>query len=237
MSEWNTPFVEYWDQATGAINRNALRFTKLAESERAVACKVIQDSVQRSAGGWSDQQLLRAAVSMVDDLYMYMNDTMLSNAAVYVYLDAFARTFTMTVAERGYVVEYIAENAFSGIDFLVIGPFDWFSKVFSAAGFVYICPQHLAFRLMQADGLAVSDYEHSVGKYIAEARMLARRLVMECRSDKRHFVFLEADYEDDSLNYVLEGRGDSGVLSVFRNQAPLLGTEVDVVFPNSKIKA
>jgi hypothetical protein len=237
MSEWNTPFVEYWDQATDAINRNAFRFSKLGESERTVASSVIRDSVHRSAGGCSDQQLLREAVSMVDDLYKYMNDTMLSGSAVYVYLDAFARTFTMAVSERGYVIEYVAENAFSSVDFLLIGPFDWFSKVFSAAGFVYICPQHLAFGLMQADGLAASDYEHLIGKYIAEARMLARRLVMECRSDARHFVFLEADYQDGSLDAALEGRGDPGVLSVFRNQTPLPGSEVDVVFPNSKINA
>jgi hypothetical protein len=172
---------------------------------------------------------------MVDDLYKYVNDEVLMDRALFAYLDAFARTFTKTVRERGYVIHYIVENQFSDVDFLMVGPFDLFPKVFNAAGFVYVCPHQLALQLMQADGVAVSQYSRAIAQYIAEARVVGNRLVNQCYGTGQHYVFLEADYQEDALDIALQGSGAPGVLSVFRNDAPVPGSTVSVSFPDQKL--
>lgn len=235
MKAWDLPLVDYWDQQVGSINGNVLRLLKLSETERSAACGEIRGAVRRRAQALTDDQLLQAAVSMVDDLYKYLNDEVLMDKALFDYLEAFARTFTEAVRERGYVIHYVVENQFSGIDFLMLGPFDLFPKVFGAAGLVYVCPQRLGLELMQADGVAASDYVGAIAQYIAEARSVGDELVDTCHADGRHFVFLEADYDEGALDAALRGRGAPGVLSVFRNEPPIPGSEISVVVPGQSL--
>jgi hypothetical protein len=183
----------------------------------------------------ADSQLLQSAVSMVDDLYKYVNDEVLMDEVLFDYFDAFGRTLTKTVRERGYVIRYVVENQFSGVDFLMLGPFNVFPRVFNAAGFVYICPQQLGLHLMQADGIMASEYARAIAQYITEARLVGDRLVNKCHDDRQHYVFLEADYQEGALDIALRGCGAPGVLSVFRDDAPVPGSEVSVAFPEQKL--
>lgn len=235
--DWSFRLVDYWDQRTGAINRSVLRLTRLGEPERAAACDQIRQAVLQRLDALSDSQLLHAAVSMVDDLYKYANEEVLRDRALFAYLDAFARTLTQAVRVRGYVIRYVVENQFSGVDFLMAGPFDLFPKVFNAADFVYVCPHHLAWQLMQADGVAASEYPHAIARYIEEARGLGNRVVSHCHGTNEHVVFLEADYQEGVLAIALQGDGGRGVLSVFRNDAPVPGSTVVVRFPDQKLES
>jgi hypothetical protein len=234
MSDWDFHLIEYWDQRTGAIHRNARRLHRLGEPERAAACRQIQEAVSRRLHALTDSQLLQAAVSMVDDLYKLVNAEVLLDEALLAYLDAFARTFTTAVRARGYVIQYVVENQYAGVDFLMRGPLDLFPTVFNAAGFVYVCPHQLAWRLMAADGVAAAEYARAFALYIAEARGVGDRLE-QCQATGRHFVFLEADYEEGALAAALQGAAAPGVLSVFRNDAPLPGSTVSVSFPSEKL--
>jgi hypothetical protein len=233
--DWDIPIVDYWDQMTGSINRGAIRLSKLSGPERVAACGRIRDAVGRRAQSLADINLLKAAVSMVDDLYKYVNDEVLMDQALFDYIDAFGRTLANTVRKRGYVIRYVVENQFLSLDFLMLGPFDLFPKVFNAAGLVYICPQQLGLQLMQADGIAATDYETAIPRYITEARHVCNRLASDCQDDNRHYVFLEADYEEGALDVALRGGGDPGVLSVFRDDAPVPGSMVSVGFPEQKL--
>jgi hypothetical protein len=235
MGDWDLCLADYWDQTSGAINRAALRLSKLNGPERLVACGQIRDAVRMGAHALADGQLLQAAVSMVDDLYKYVNEEVLMDEALFDYLDAFGRTLTKSVRERGYVIRYVVENQFSGIDFLMLGPFDLFPRVFNAAGFVYICPQQLGLHLMRADGITASEYARAIAQYITEARLVGDKLVSKCHDDDQHYVFLEADYQKGALDIALRGRGAPGVLSVFRQDAPVPGSEVFVAFPEHKL--
>src|SRR5262245_59502691 len=118
MSGWDISLVDYWDQTTGAINRFARRLGQLEGAERIAAYGQIREGVRGRVGALPDRQLLLAAVSMVDDLYKYVNDEVLVGDALFDYLDAFGRTFTEGVRERGYVIRYVVENQFSGVDML-----------------------------------------------------------------------------------------------------------------------
>jgi isocitrate dehydrogenase kinase/phosphatase len=93
------------------------------------------------------------------------------------------------------------ENQFSGVDFLMVGPFDVFPRVFNAAGFVYICPQQLSLHLMQHDGITASEYPRAIAQYITEGRHV----------------------------------GDRIVIKIFRDDAPVAGSEVFVGFPEQKL--
>jgi hypothetical protein len=234
MGDWDFGLVDYWDQTSSAINRCALRLSKLSSPERMAAHSQIQESVRKQVDALADTQLLQAAVSMVDDLYKYVNDEVLMDDALFEYLDAFGSTFTNAVRQRGYVINYVVENGFSSVDFLMLGPFDVFPRVFKAAGFVYICPQQLGLDLMRADGLTASDYARSIGQFITEARVLADRLVTRCQEEGQHYVFLEADYQDGCLDEALRGHRAPGVLQLFRNDAPVPGSTVSVGFPVQK---
>ena len=231
MDDWDFSLVDFWDQTTGAINRNALRLSKLSEPDRMEACSRIRDAVSKRAHALEDNLLLQAAVSMADDLYKYVNYEVMMHDSLFDYFDAFGSTFTKTVRESGYVIRYVVENQFSGVDFLMLGPFDIFPRIFNAAGFVYVCPQQLGLRLMQDDGVAASDYAEKIAQYSTEARRVGDQLVNECHDKVQHYVFLEADYEEGALESALRGRGAPGVLSVFRDDAPVPGSEVSVAFP------
>lgn len=232
MDDWNLHLVDYWDQSAGAINAHTLRLIDLGEADRLAACGQIRDAVLRQLDALPDSQLLQAAVSMVDDLYKAVNDEVLVDRALFAYLDAFARTFTQAVRARGYVIRYVVENQFSGVDFLMRGPFDLFPKVFNAAGFVYVCPHHLALQLMQADGVAASEYAGVVAQYVDEARVVADRLASQCQEASQHYVFLEIDYQEGALDAAPQGMDAPGVLTIFRNDAPAPGSMVSVRFPS-----
>ena len=53
--------------------------------------------------------------------------------------------------------------------------------------------------------------------------------------DDRHYVSLEADYEEGALDSALRGGRNPGVLRVFRDDAPVHDSEVSVVFPEQKL--
>ncbi len=179
MNNWNNP-IDYWDFNKKAVLRNTKRLHKLGETDRKNDCDQIRDKVGMYADQLSDEQLLQLVVTMVDDLYKSINDEVLLAPAFYEYLDAFGRTLTQVVRERDYVIQYIVENQFLDVDLLMRGPFDVFSGVFKAAGFVYICPHQVIPFLMQHDNNPATEYEQSVGKYIREARYISEKLVAEC---------------------------------------------------------
>jgi len=235
MDNWDFRLVDYWDQTVGAINRNAQRLSKLNETKRKAACDQIRGAVRMQVHDLTDEQLLQAVVSMVDDLYKFVNDEVFMAAALFEYLDAFGRTLIQAVHERGYVIRYVVDNQFSGVDFLMLGPFDVFPKVFKAAGFVYICPQQVSLNLMESDGITESKYPQAIAKYIDEARYVSDTIVTRCHDEGHHYVFIEVDYQEGALDIALRGSGAPGVLSIFRNDAPVAGSEVFVSFPEQKL--
>ncbi len=92
-------------------------------------------------------------------------------------------------------------------------------------------------RLMRADdGLAAPDYASAVARYIAEARALADRLLNQCAETGRHYLFVEVDYQEGALDLALQGSNARGVLTIFRNDAPVPGSTVSVSFPDQRLE-
>ena len=228
MSQWSFPHIfDYWDQATGIINRCAMCLHELAEGERQKAGDEIREAMEAHVQALTDEKLMYAALSLVDDVYKYVNDEIFVAPALVQYLDAFGRTFTNRLRERGYVIHYVVENTFKN-DFLLVGPFDLFPAIFKAIGLVYISPQLLGWELMKHDGLEAAAYPEAIERYTPEARKVADDLLQRCHADRAHYIFLEADYQTGCLGAALSCRGQPGVLSIFRNQAAVPDSTVDV---------
>lgn len=236
MESWKNP-IDYWDYNKKAILRTTQRLHKLEETDRKTACEEIRNKVRDYTDQLTDEQFLQMMVTMVDDLYKSVNDEVLLATALFEYLDAFGRTLTQVLRERGYVIQYIVENQFFDIDILLRGPFDVFASFFQAAGFVYICPQQVIPFLMQHDNIPATEYEKSVDKYINEARHISDKLVTECHENNLHYIFLEVDFQEGSLDVAMEKSGSPGVLNIFRNEAPVAGSQIAISFPEQKLGA
>lgn len=234
MDDWTLPLIGYWDQQIDAININCSRLSRLKRRKRSEACRQITQEVTRAVLALPDDLLLQVSLSMVDNLYKYVNGRVEADEALFEYVEAFGRPFTAVVRQRGYVIQYVAENVFNQ-EFLMPGPLDFFPSFFSSAGFVYICPQLLALELMRRDGVAEADYSDSLAMYNAEARDVADQVLQTCRDESRHYLFVETDFQEGCLDAALQGRGAAGVISVFRQEAPVPGSKVLAVFPEEKL--
>lgn len=229
MNDWNFSHIfQYWDQRTGAIALNSERLDQLGTAAQSNARSQIREALEAHVEALDDELLLQAAISQTDDLYKYINDEVVVRPALFYYLAAFGRTLNNAVRERGYVIEYVVENQFSGPPFLFRGPFGLFPKIFQAVGFVYVCPQQLAWQMMQQDGVAEADYSARIAQYASEGWAMAHQMARTCHTEGRHFIYLETDYVEGSLDAPLEGKGAPGVLSIFRNEAAVAGSTVTV---------
>jgi hypothetical protein len=226
MSEWTFPYIfSYWDQLTGIINKSAMRLHELDAHEREKAYADIREAMETHIQRLTDEQFMKAALSLIDDLYKYVNDEIYCATELVQYLDAFGRTFTTRLREKGYSIQYVVENTFAN-DFLMVGPFDLFPVIFNAIGLVYVCPQLIAWDLMKHDGLEAAAYPLAISRYTMEARKVADDLLQRCHADHAHYIFLETDYQDGCLDAALRERGTAGVLSIFRNQAAVADSTV-----------
>jgi hypothetical protein len=236
MHDWKLQRVfEYWDQSANAIAQYSLELSQLGEPARATASGRIRESVSGHAQALSDDHLLKMAVSLIDDLYQFLNTDVVVRAAFFDYLEAMGRTFTSVLRDRGYVIRYVIENQFADPEIVMMGPLRLFPAAFHAVGCVYVCPQLFAWKMMQHDGLAESDYPSRIAHYIADGRAVASQLARDCRAGNRHYIFLEADYEDGALEAALEGAGEAGALRLFRNDAPVARSQIEIDFPAAKI--
>ena len=221
----------YWDTRTDAIAHFSEQIRECAsETQRDRLLARIARDVRARVKKLSDQDLVLTAVSAGDDLYKAADATEIWDAALAQYLAASADTFFRGVADRGYVVHSLIDNSFeAGMQRpLVLYP-DWFR----AAGFAYICPQHCATMLMTKDGIPPAEFVEALPRYDAEARELALSLVRMCHTERRHYVFLDADSVPGAFRESEAAAEAPGVLTLFRSEAPLPGSQVRVSLPTS----
>ena len=232
QSKWfRRKITDYWDYPVGAIVANAEELSRLDANERAEAIKEIRTSIVTHAAVLSDQQLAGAAFAMTDDLYKTIANLAKWNECLGEYLTASAGTLCGLFAERGYVIQYTIDNTFALTEQGMSGPRDYFQYWFTAAGFVYICAQAVAVKVMEADQRPASEYLASLPQYIAEARDVANRIVQECQRGRRSFIFLDTDSTKDSFSVAASTMGGTEVLGIFRVEAPVTGSKCSVHFP------
>ena len=224
----------YWDARTGAIAHFSQEMRECAsEQARKDLAERIARDVRARVDALSDKDLVLTAVTAADDLYKAADAAELWDPAIAGYLSASAGTFMRAVAERGYLVHSLIDNSFQMSEAGMRRPLVLYPDWFQAAGFVYICPQHCATTLMRKAGVPASGVIQALGRYDAPARILARGLVRKCHAERRHYVFLDACSVPGAFGEAEAPAEAPGVITLWRNDAPLPGSEIQVTLPQT----
>lgn len=233
---WSKPYIfDYWDSRTGAIAvfSGALR-EPIGNEQRERIARSISAAVEDGVNKLSDKDLLLMAVTMVDDVYKAADCTELWDTALEKYLRASAGAFAQALAKRGYQIHYLVDNTFENTESGMQRPLELYPMWFNAAGFVYMCPQHVALMLMQKDGISRSEYLNALSKYIAEARAVSDGLVEQCHLAKKHLVYLDTDSVAGGFDRAAALQDSPGIITIYRDSAPASGSKVTVTLPNER---
>jgi hypothetical protein len=224
VNQWMRPKVtDYWDQNVGAIDAASRRLELLDDSTRSSELKAIAAAVAEHVRVLPNDLIPQAAAVIADDLYKAACTTDRWDSNVEKYLDASAGTLAAELAGRGFRIQYLVDNAWEDLT----RPVDLFEGWFRASGFAYACPQVLALQLARRDGApAEHGLEELSPNYISEARHLAASITADCHSSEIHLFGLETDWTDDSFSTAFRYRGEPGVITLFRNEAPEPGTKI-----------
>lgn len=158
--------TDYWDQQVQAIDRHARLLESLPPDRLSRELAAITDAVARHGSLLSDAHLAWAAVAMADDLYKAVSVLNRWDPSIGSYLQASAGCFLELLSSRGMVLQYVVDNQFESTDTGMAGPLEWYHVWFRAAGFVYICPQHAASVLMEADRHPADSWGRLLSQYI-----------------------------------------------------------------------
>jgi hypothetical protein len=228
MQDWMLPRItDYWDQRVGAIERLSRALKAIPSSDYLATVTSLRAAIVRHVGALTDQHLLIAAVALADDLYKAADESSYWDEALEQYLTASAETFFGTLSSRGYQVNYVIDNSYDDLN----RPTRFYPMWFRAAGIIYICPQHMASRVMEHDGVSESDWSGEMERYIQEGRHIASQVVSRCRTEKRSFVFLAIDGNEECLKDAYAAVGSPGVIGIFRKEAPIPGSGISVTMP------
>ncbi len=220
--------VDYYDFNQLRLERLPIRVGKLEERDRSTALATITSTVGQLVTGMPPDVLRRFAVSMIDDLYKTANVLTRWNEVTAQYLGAVYLPVINALATNGYTLHYMADSTFpDGLQRPLIG----YPMIFPAAGFVYICPHAIAVDLAKHDSATVPQTVDGLRFYIAEARYLAARLARAATERRRNLVYVEIDFVEGCLDDVMSLGGANGVVGLFRNEAPVAGSNVQVRLP------
>ncbi len=226
--DWALPDINgYWDQRAQAIERLSRELKEVPPKSRAAQQSLIRAAVGRRIGALTDQELMKAASVMADDLYKAAGHINFWDDALEQYLCASSGAFLAAVSARGYVVNYVIDNRFEDL----AGPVRWYPRWFTTADLFYICPQHLACWTMKDEGRPEAEWQALMPNYIERARDLTDAMVARCRAEGRHFVFLATDSNAECFSSAMRTQGVPGVIRIFRREAPSTGSKCVVTFP------
>ena len=221
-------FVDYYDARTNAVARHADALSSYTPDDAQDAVEIVSRVVTQYARDLSEEHLVGATVSMVDDLYKTMSWINPWSHHTAAYVQAVFGSFLSVAAERGKHVRYIVENSFpDGLQRAV----SLFPMAFQAAGIVYVCPHQVAAVLAQKSGIALSDNPNvaELAPLIFEARVVAFRAASTVAERGRHLAYLEADFEEGALDDVRSLPAPPGTITILREEAPVAGSRVVVM--------
>jgi hypothetical protein len=234
MQNWIANKIsDYWDDQVQAIDRFSRMLEHVAGPEQQQQLELVEKAVTLHVQQLPDEQLVKAAVVVSDDLYKAMTKTAYWDAALQNYLVASAWTFFDALRRRGYCVHYVVNNSYDDLT----GPVRVFPLWYSQIGISYICPQHIAYKgLLQGreDDFAKpldGDVSRSIAKNIAQACRTVDELIARCNQERRHFAFLSTDGDIAKFGTAIGAGGKPGIILVHRHEAPLPGTHCQIMLP------
>jgi hypothetical protein len=158
-----------------------------------------------------------------DKLYRLLNHVDILDQASFVFLSAIGAAFDVVARERGRAMAYLVDNAI---------PYDrmkGLQAAFRALRFVVASPELVAIELGKHDGLGEEEVlAKHFARYAEEASAVALQLVAKVVEERRHFIWLSGESSADVLRAVAANIAQLPYVGVFRNDAPVDGTEVQI---------
>jgi hypothetical protein len=231
MNDWlHGRLYEYWDQRVNGIAEAAERLRSLSEESREQAIHDLKDAVLQHCATLSSRHMLQQAVAMAEDLYKAASVDQILDDAMTDYLGVTAGTFGQVLAERDFDIRYVIANLYDPTEYGLERPLLWFPIWFNAAGLLYICPQHIAKRLMEGDGIeGLADVVEALPRYMAEARELANRILDKAQAQRAHYVFLDTD---SGASFDRAGKSSPNSVIILREELPDPGSKVQIIYPD-----
>ena len=212
---------EYWDQLKDAVYKNSRILSKLKDRESAEALAEMKYCIKSHGKNFTDEELVKFAWVMSEDLYKAANRPVIAfDKALSQYLESTASTFCSLLKDRGFLIHYLIDNTYGQTPSGMERPLKLFPVWFRTAGMIYVCPQHIALQMLEQKEHDES-YFIELPRCINEARNLAEEIVKRCHHSRLHYVYLDTDWKPDSFKCSESVKNDPGIITIFRNEAPL----------------
>lgn len=230
-NHWMLPNIfDYLDSRNDAVQRFAAMVKASPDPESNL--KAIREAVSEHTRVLPLERLWTVSYVIADDLYKAGNSLPVWAEEHRLYVEAAAGTFFERFSETGYVLRYFINNGFEQTDWGMQRPLYLLPRLFLAAGLVYICSEKYALSLMEGVGIPSSDFLKEYERFRYEGRDLAKELIRACNKRRKSYVVLEIG---DELNLLDEMRSDAEtkVITIFRNEPPVLNSKISVTFPKT----
>jgi hypothetical protein len=194
--------------------------------------RAIREAVSEHARVLSLQRLWTVSHIFADNIYKAGNCLASWGEEHRLYVEAAAGTFFERFSETGYVLRYFINNRFEQTDWGMQRPLYLLPRLFRAAGLVYICPEKYGLSLMEGVGIPGTDFLKEYERFSDEGRDLANELVRACNKRRKSYVVLEIG-DDLDLFDAVRSDAETKVITIFRNEPPVLNSEVSVTLPRT----
>ncbi len=228
---WMLPKItDYFDTQTDAVQKylDKLEISHQVESDFTEIREAVSEHMRVLPLKW----LLTVSYVVADDLYKTGNALRLWTQRHSQYIEASAGTFFQRFQEKGYVLRYGINNSFEQTDFGLQRPLYLLPALFAASGLVYVCPETVGVELMKHDGVPSSQFVKKYRQYEAESPHVARSLVQKCNEMRKSYVVLELGDKQDLLSEI-SADAETKVVTVFRSEPPIAGSNISVTLPKT----
>jgi hypothetical protein len=237
MDNWLLPKItDYWDWTRDSLEKFSLEITMASPEVRVSSLSAIRDAITEHVRVLPERNLLDVLFIVAENLFKADNRTPLGGSAFEIYLEASAGTLYALAKQRNCILHYLVDNIYEQTEFGMRRPLKLYEGWFRSAGLVYICPQAIAISLMDHDKQDASQYFRLLPKYIGEGIDVAYQVVEKCHTEGRHYVFLNADSSDKPFSFecCLKTAKSPGIVTAFRNEAPVVGSKISVIYPQNQ---
>ena len=218
--------TKFYDFNDGSIERNVDRLSSLNEESKLSAINEINSRVMAILKSLDNEMLPNIATSMTDDLYKFAVNTQVWGENYVSYVSCVWKAMINELDTRGFVVRYFIDNTWpNGIE----RPLGFLNDLFSVAGFSYLCPLRVAADLrFNQDSSQATDTGtlENLQFFDAESRMISQLVIAKLVEERKHFVYLEADFRSGCLDFVKPLTTGSGIIYMGRTEAASIGSKI-----------
>jgi len=232
---WQLPKIfSYWDSTKDAIFKFSRKLADLETTEKSIALQSIKKAISSHVEKMTKKEIIKWAFVMTDDLFRSTNrESHILDKSLFQYLEASAGHFSKLISEKGFTIHYIIDNTYEQSFFGMRYPLELYDDWFQISGFIYICPQFIALKIIEKQNYDKDLYFALLPDVIDQARRIADSIVDKCHDENKHYIFLDTDSVPNiSFNRPMSFRERPNIITIFRNDAPTTRSVCKLYYKN-----